>query len=85
MTRVNLKLLGAKGWGRRIVRGFIQNTGINTGIFKMHNQQGSTVEHTDLCSGLRGSLDGRGVWGRIGYVCFCLVTKLCPTLGLHGL
>ena len=30
-----------------------------TVIFKMDNQQGPTVKHLELCSVLRGSLDGR--------------------------
>ena len=30
----------------------------------MDNQQGSTVEHRELCLMLCGSLDGRGVWER---------------------
>ena len=30
-------------------------------IFKMDSQQ---VEHRELCSGLCGSLDGQGAWGR---------------------
>jgi hypothetical protein len=33
--------------------------------FKMNNQQGPTVQHRELCSVLRGSLDGRGVWERM--------------------
>jgi len=37
----------------------------HTAIFKMDNQQGPTVEHRELCSALRGSLDGRGVRGRM--------------------
>ena len=31
----------------------------------MDNQQGPTVQHMELCSMLCGSLDGRGVWGRM--------------------
>ena len=41
----------------------------NTAIFKMNNQQGPAV-HRDLCSVLYGSLDGRGVWGRMD-TCIC--------------
>ena len=37
----------------------------HTAVFKMDNQQGPTVEHMELCSMLCGSLDGRGVWGRM--------------------
>ena len=29
----------------------------------MDNQQGPIVENMKLCSMLRGSLDGRGLWG----------------------
>ena len=36
-----------------------------TPIFKMDNQQDPTVQHRELCSMLRGSLRGRGVWGKI--------------------
>ena len=38
---------------------------VYTGIFKMDNQQGPTVQYSELCSVLCGSLDGRGVWGRM--------------------
>ena len=34
----------------------------------MDNQQGGAVAHRELCSMLRGSLDGRGVWGENGYM-----------------
>ena len=37
---------------------------VHIAIFKMDNQQGSTVEHRELCLMLCGSLDGRGVWER---------------------
>ena len=32
---------------------------VHTAIFKTDNQQGPTVEHRELCSMSRGSLDGR--------------------------
>ena len=38
---------------------------IHTAVFKMDNQQGPTVWHMELCSMLCGSLDGRGVCGRM--------------------
>ena len=38
---------------------------VHTAIFKMYNQQGSSVEHRELCSMICGSLDGRDVWGRM--------------------
>ena len=34
-----------------------------------------TVEHKELCSGLCGSLDGRGVWGRME-TCICMAESL---------
>ena len=34
----------------------------------IHNQQGPTVKHRELCSVLCGSLDGRGVLGQNGYM-----------------
>ena len=40
-------------------------------LFKMDNQQGPTVQHLELCSMLCGSLDGRGIWGRMD-VCTCM-------------
>ena len=49
---------------------------VHTAIFKMDNQQRSTVEHMDLCSSLCGSLDGRGVWGRVA-TCICKAEFLC--------
>ena len=53
---------------------------VHTVLFKMDNQQGPTVKHRELCSRLRGSLDGRGVWS--GYCAvLSLVTQSCLTLG----
>ena len=48
---------------------------IHTAVFKMNNQLGPTVQHTELCSKLYGSLDGRGVWGRMG-TCVCMAESL---------
>ena len=42
----------------------------------MDNQQGHTVWNTELCSMLCGSLDGRGVWGRID-TCISMAESLC--------
>ena len=42
----------------------------------MDNQQGSTIQHWELCSVKCGSLDGRGVWGRID-TCICMAESLC--------
>ena len=49
---------------------------VHTAIFKKDNQQGPTVQHRELCSMLRGSLDGRGVWRRMD-TCICMVESLC--------
>ena len=45
-------------------------------IFKMDNQQGCTVQHKEVFFMLCGSLDGRGVWGRVD-TCICMVESLC--------
>ena len=45
-------------------------------VFKMDNQQGPTVEHRELCLMLCGSLDGRGVVGRMD-TCMRMVESLC--------
>ena len=41
----------------------------------MENKQGPTVEHGEVCSVLWGSLDWRGVWGRMG-TCICMAESL---------
>ena len=46
-----------------------------TGIFKMDHQQGPAAERIELCPALCGSLDGRGVWGRMD-ACTCMVESL---------
>ena len=38
---------------------------VHSGTFKMDNQQGHTVQQRELCSMLCGSLNGRGVWGKM--------------------
>ena len=43
--------------------------------FKMDNQQGPSIWHMELCLMLCGSLDGRGVWGRMD-------TRVCMTRAL---
>ena len=47
-----------------------------TGVCKKDHQQGPTAEHVELCAVLCGSLDGRGVWGRMG-TCTCMAEALC--------
>ena len=41
---------------------------MHTAVFKIGNQQGPTVQHMELCSMLRGSLDGKGRLGENGYM-----------------
>ena len=43
---------------------------------KMENQHSPAVEHEELCSMSCGSLDGRGVWGRMD-TCLCMAESLC--------
>ena len=47
----------------------------------MDNQQGPTTQHMELCSGICGSLDGRGVWGRMD-TCVCMAGFLSVHLEL---
>ena len=49
---------------------------IYTALFKMGSQQGSTIQHRELCSVFCGSLDGRGVWGKMNG-CVCMAESLC--------
>ena len=49
---------------------------VYTGVFKMVNPQGPTVQYRALCSVLCGSLDGRGVWGRMD-TCIYMAESLC--------
>ena len=44
---------------------------VHAAVFKTDNQ-GPTVWHRELRSVLRGSLDGRGVWGEWTHVCVWL-------------
>ena len=61
-----------KGGGRDS-RGVWDGHG-HTAVFNMENQQGPAVQHRGLCSMSRGSLDGRGVWGRMDT---CMAESLC--------
>ena len=49
---------GRDGWG-------VWDRHVHTTIFKVDDQQGPAVQHGELCSMLCGSLNGRGVWGRM--------------------
>ena len=59
LKKMNLQLPG-----RRESQG-LWDGHVHTAIFKMDHQQRPTVELRELCSVLCGSLDGRGVWGRM--------------------
>ena len=48
---------------------------VHNAIFKMDNQQGPTEQHREVCSMLCGSLDGKGVWGRMD-TCTCMAEFL---------
>ena len=41
----------------------------------MDNQEGLPVWYMELCSMLCGSLDGRGIWGRMD-TCICMAESL---------
>ena len=62
-----------EGWGEGIGKAFRH---VHTAILRVDNQQGSTVQHRELCSMLCGSLDGKGVWGTMG-PCICMAESLC--------
>ena len=50
---------------------------MNSVILFSHETEGHTltVQHTELCPGLCGSLDGRGVWGTVA-TCICMAELL---------
>ena len=50
-------------------------------MFKMESRQGPTVEHMELRSTLCGSLDGKGVWGRMD-TCVCMAGSFAIHLKL---
>ena len=52
---------------------------VHTAVFKMDNQQGPPVQHRELCSMSRGSLDERQVWGRMD-TCICMAEFFCGPL-----
>ena len=70
---------GCWGWGDRM--GGRDSEGVwdqhvHTAICKMENPQRPTVWHRELCSMLFGSLDGRGVWGKMD-TCMWMAESLC--------
>ena len=58
---------------------------VRTPIFKMDNQQGLAVGYRELCSMLCGSLDGRGVWGRVDTGTRMAESLCCPPEALTTL
>ena len=66
--------------------GIVRKFGIvYTAIFKMDNQQGPIVYHTELCSMLCGRLDGKGVWRRM-HTCVHMAESLrCPPETINSL
>ena len=79
LTDLENKFLTAKvGMGQRDNYG-VWDGHIHTAVFKMHNQQGPTVQHMELYSMLCASLDGSGVWERIE-TCICTAKSFCCSL-----
>ena len=60
---------GGQGWQNRGKRQGVWDGHVHTAIFKMDSQQGSTVEHRELCSMSCGGLDGEWSLGQNGYMC----------------
>ena len=50
----------------------------HTAVFNMENPQGPAVQHGDLCSMSCGSLDRRGVWGRMDTRIRTVESLCCP-------
>ena len=49
-----------------------------------HTEQAPTLQHMEVCSVLCGSLDGRGVWGRMD-TCICIAEsfRCSPEISQH--
>ena len=54
------------------------NEHVHIAALQTDDRQGPTAQHTDRCSMLRGSLDGRQVWGRLD-ACVCTAESLCSS------
>ena len=74
---MNLRLSQGKDGGRDS-QGVWDGHG-HTAVFHMENQQGPAGQHRELCSVSRGSLDGRGVWGRTD-TCICMAESISCSL-----
>ena len=85
---------GGSGWGESCGGGEkwscseytlkVKLTGVkqakkNPEIFKKDNQQGPTVQHRELCSMLCGSLDGKGVSGRMDTCIYMAESLYCSS------
>ena len=55
--------------------GIVWDGQVHSAVFKMDNQQESTVEHLEFCLMLRGRLDGRGSC-RETDACVCMAESL---------
>ena len=71
---MNLWLTGGRARGRNSQG--IWDAQVHIAMSKMDSQQGPTLQHMELCSVLCGSLDGKGVWGRMN-TCICMAESLC--------
>ena len=69
----NLMVTRGKDGGRE--NGGVWDGHGHTAEFHMENPQGPAGQHRELCSVSRGSLDGRGVWGRMD-TCTCMAESL---------
>ena len=74
-----------KDQGKGIVREFGMVMYTRISLKWITNKDLLTVQHTGLCSMSRGSLDGRGVGGRMD-TCICMVESLlCSFEGITTL
>ena len=51
----------------------------HTAVFNMENQQGPAFQHRQFYSMSCGSLDGRGVWGRMDTYVWMAESLCCPS------
>ena len=76
----------SKYWLRKTSKKYyVKNNNNKAAIFKTDHQQGHAVQHRGLCLVLCGSLDGRGVWGRMD-TCICMAESLhCMSINITRL
>ena len=80
----------SKYWLRKTSKKYYVNNNNNNNnhkaaIFKTDHQQGHAAQHRGLCLVLCGSLDGRGVWGRMD-TCICMAESLhCMSINITRL